>query len=103
YKSTGGIDAQKDFCRRCRSSELLTGSLNANATTLPAVGTLPAASPVQNIACWCGPYRCACGHYRYYGPRYYGYGLRYGYYGHRYYRPRVYVGPRYRYYGWRRW
>jgi hypothetical protein len=79
---------------------LLTGSLafNANATTVPAVGTMPATSPVQNIACWCGPYRCACGHrryYGYYGPRYYGY--------HRYYGPRVYVGPRYRYYGWRRW
>jgi hypothetical protein len=81
---------------------LLTGSLafNANATTVPAVGTMPGTSPVQNIACWCGPYRCACGH-RYYGPRYYGYGPRYyGY--HRYYRPRVYVGPRYNY-GWRRW
>ena len=79
---------------------LFTGSLalNANATTLPAVGTLPAASPVQNVACWCGPYRCACGHRRYYGPRYYGY------YGpRRYYGPHVYVGPRYRYYGWRRW
>ena len=77
---------------------LLTGSrgFNANATTLPS-STLPAASPVQNIACWCGPYRCACGH-RYYGPRYYGY------YGpRRYYGPRVYVGPRYGYYGWRRW
>jgi hypothetical protein len=24
-------------------------------------------------------------------------------YGPRYYGPRVYVGPRYRYYGWRRW
>ena len=78
---------------------LLTASLgsSANATTLPAAGTPPAASPVQNIACWCGPYRCACGH-RYYGPRY-------GYYGHRYYGPRyyrrpgvgVYVGPRRRY------
>jgi len=51
---------------------LFTGSLalNANANTLPEVG--PAASPVQNVACWCGPYRCACGH-RYYGPRYYGF------------------------------
>jgi len=79
-------------------SQIKTGLLafNANATTLPS-STLPAASPVQNIACWCGPYRCACGH-RYYGPRYYGY------YGpRRYYGPRVYVGPRYRYYGWRRW
>jgi hypothetical protein len=48
---------------------LLTASLgySANATTLSAVGTLPATSPVQNIACWCGPYRCACRH-RYWGP-----------------------------------
>ena len=97
---------RKIFAAAAGLALLLTGSLafNVNATTLPAVGTLPAASPVQNVACWCGPYRCACGHYRYYGPRYYGYGPRYyGYYGHRYYRPRVYVGPRYRYYGWRRW
>jgi hypothetical protein len=84
---------------------LLTGSLTSNANaTVPAVGTMPAASPVHNIACWCGPYRCACGHRRYYGPRYGYYGHRYyGYYGHPYYGPRVYVGPRYRYYGWRRW
>src|SRR5690242_8342226 len=83
---------------------LLAGSLaiSANATTLP-VGSLPAASPVQKVACWCGPYRCACGHRRYYGPRYGYYGPRYGYYGpRRYYGPHVYVGPRYRY-GWRRW
>ena len=92
---------KKIFAAAAGLALLLTGSLafSAKATTLPAVGTLPAASPVQNIACWCGPYRCACRH-RYY----YGYGPRYyGYYGQRYYRPRVYVGPRYRYYGWRRW
>jgi hypothetical protein len=95
----------KMLCAAAGLVLLLTASLgsNANATTLPPVGTLPAASPVQNIACWCGPYRCACRH-RYWGPRYYGYyGPRhYGYYGPRYYgwrRPGVgvYVGPR------RRW
>lgn len=84
---------------------LLAGpvAFSANATTLP-VRTLPTASPVENIACWCGSYRCACGHRRYYGPRYGYYGPRYGYYGpRRYYGPHVYVGPRYRHYGWRRW
>ena len=97
---------KKMFAAAAGLALLLTGplALNANATTLPAVGTLPAALPVQNIACWCGPYRCACRH-RYWGPRY-GYyhryyGPRYGYYGPRYYgwRPgvRVYVGPRWRY------
>lgn len=67
---------------------LVAGSLahKAEAAPVPGTGTLPPlsqnSSPVENVGCWCGPYRCACG-YR-----------RWGYYGRPYYRPYRY---RYRY------
>jgi hypothetical protein len=44
---------------------LLTGAtlaFNANATPSVVVGSTLASSPIQNVACACGPYRCACGH-----------------------------------------
>jgi hypothetical protein len=51
---------------------LIGGSLVWNAQATPAAGPLNKNySPVENVGCWCGPYRCACR--RYYGPRYYGY------------------------------
>ncbi len=91
---------------------LLAGSLVWKAEA--GVGSLPLASkgysPVEQAACWCGPYRCACRRYwgpryRYWGGPYYGYwGPRYyGYYGPRaygYWGPgvSVYVGPRW--WGW---
>ena len=59
---------------------LLAGSAIWKAEAATPVGpvTLPpltkSAPPVENIGCWCGPYRCACRRW----------------------------GPRYRYYGWRR-
>jgi hypothetical protein len=76
---------------------LVAGAIagEAQATPLGSAGILlpptQSSSPVQNAACWCGPYRCACGWrrpnyrpYRYYGPR-------------PYYRPYRYYGP------YRRW
>ena len=71
---------------------LLGGSLvwKAEAAPLSGVADLPpltkSTSPLESVACWCGPYRCACGRRFYGGPRYYGhYGYgsrRYGYYGY---------------------
>ena len=55
---------------------LIGGSLvsNAQAATTAGLGGLApltkSYSPVENVGCWCGPYRCACR--RYHGPRYYG-------------------------------
>jgi hypothetical protein len=71
---------------------LMTGAIAGKAEAAPLTGTanLPpltqSSSPVQNVACWCGPYRCACGYRR-------GYYRPYGYYG-----PRRYFGPRRGYY-----
>lgn len=64
---------------------LIAGSalVPAEAATPGSVGGFPltkSAPPVENVGCWCGPYRCACR--RYWGPR------------------RYYWGPR-RYYRWR--
>ena len=67
---------------------LLAGSalFKAEAAPIGGVGAIApitkGTSPVENVGCWCGPYRCAC---------------------RRYWGPRVYWGPRY--YGWRpyRW
>jgi hypothetical protein len=62
---------------------LVAGSLvwKVEAAPVAGAGTLPPltqnSSPVENVGCWCGPYRCACR--RHYG--YYGYGYR------PYYRP----------------
>ena len=60
------------------TATLLIGGLlvwNAQAATATGLGGLSpltkSYSPVENVGCWCGPYRCACR--RYYGPRYYGY------------------------------
>jgi hypothetical protein len=61
---------------------LLAGSalFKAEAAPIRGLGDLSPitkdASPVENVGCWCGPYRCACR--RYWGPRY-------GYYGPRWY------------------
>jgi hypothetical protein len=62
---------------------LLAGSAmwKAEAAT-PSSPVLPpltqSAPPVENVGCWCGPYRCACrrpwwgpGVYRYHAPRRY--------------------------------
>ena len=69
---------------------LLGGSLvwKAEAAMTTGIGSplMKSYSPIELVACWCGPYRCACR--RYWVPRY-------GYYGYRY-RP-------YGYYGYRRW
>jgi hypothetical protein len=47
----------------------------AGASPLTGAGSLHPLtknlSPVENIGCWCGPYRCACGHP--YGYRPYAY------------------------------
>ena len=65
---------------------LVAGSLvtNVEAAPVAGAGTLPPLtqdlSPVQNVACWCGPYRCACG----YRKRYYGYRPYYRPYRYRY-------------------
>ena len=71
---------------------LLGGSLvwKAEAAMTTGIGSplTKNYSPLESVACWCGPYRCACGH-RYWRRPYYG-----GYYGYR--RP-------YGYYGYRRW
>ena len=47
----------------------------AGAAVLPP---LTKSTPVENVGCWCGPYRCACrrwwwgpGVYRYHAPRRY--------------------------------
>lgn len=81
---------------------LVAGAIagKAEAAPLTGAGALPAqtqnSSPIENVACWCGPYRCACGWRRrgWYRP--------YGYYGpRRYYRP--YRWGYYRPYRWRRW
>ena len=63
---------------------LIGGSFAWNAEATPTTAPLTNNySPVENAACWCGPYRCACR--RYYGPRYYGYyGYRRPYYRWRY-------------------
>jgi hypothetical protein len=69
---------------------LLAGSFawKAEAAPLSGVADLPpltkSTSPLEGVACWCGPYRCACRR-RYWGPRYGYYGYRYrpyGYYGY---------------------
>lgn len=63
---------------------------NANATTLTGAEALPNAvqgsSPIQTVACWCGPYRCACGHVwrRGYWSRPYPYYRRHPYWGRPY-------------------
>lgn len=61
---------------------LAAGSIAGAAPVTGAGSPLPLThsySPVENIGCWCGPYRCACGrpYYR-----------RWGYYGYRPYRYR---------------
>ena len=51
---------------------LIGGSLVWNAKATPTTAPLGKSySPVENVGCWCGPYRCACR--RYWRPRYYGY------------------------------
>jgi hypothetical protein len=48
------------------TATVIAGSLvgTATATTVTGVGSLPSltknASPVANVACWCGQYQCAC-------------------------------------------
>lgn len=55
------------------STVLFVGTLAWTASaTVPGSTLNPpttANSPVENIACWCGPYRCACGWRRWNGRR----------------------------------
>ena len=61
---------------------LLLGSLvwKAEAAMTTGIGSplTKSNSPIESVACWCGPYRCACR--RYWGPRYGYYGYRRPYY-----------------------
>ncbi|MGA8688437.1 MAG: hypothetical protein WB662_00655 [Methyloceanibacter sp.] len=68
---------------------LTAGSIVSQAEATPATGIgslAESSSLIENVACWCGPYRCACGHpyYRPYRYGYYGYGYRPWHYGYRY-------------------
>ena len=68
---------------------LAAGSIAGAAPITGAGSPLPLTntySPIENIACWCGPYRCGCAR-PYYRPYRYGYGYGYGY-GYRPYRYR---------------
>jgi hypothetical protein len=88
-----GGDMRKLFTVLATAIVLLAGSAiwKAEAAPMGGLGDLSpltkGASPVETVACWCGPYRCACR--RYWGPR--------PYWGPRvYWGPRAYWGPRYR-------
>jgi hypothetical protein len=61
---------------------ILAGSAMWKAEAATPGSSVPAplanSTPIESVACWCGPYRCACrrwwhrpGVYRYYGPRRY--------------------------------
>ena len=58
---------------------LVAGSVISKAEAAPVAGVgnllsvTKNASPLQNVACWCGRYRCACGHPYYRRPYRYGY------------------------------
>ena len=73
---------------------LASQSLSGQAKAAPIAPLNNSYSPVEKVACWCGPYRCACRRAWRRGPYYGGYAYRpYGYYGYGY---RPYYG-----YGWR--
>jgi hypothetical protein len=98
------IDVQRDANRRRSMRKLLLTAV-ATATILlagsamwkaeaampsGAAGALPplanAATPLESVGCWCGPYRCACRRW-WWGPgvyRYHRWGWRPGVYRWRY-------------------